>query len=95
MEHIQEAQKSEIKLFDELLKDLVQAIPEPERLSEDLAYRFTKICSAHPESVLRAISRHAYCLFQNATRKGQIGHTPHFNATSESQQTNRHQYYIS
>ena len=40
-----EAQKAEVNLFDELLKDLVQAIPEPEQLWEDHAYRFMKIFS--------------------------------------------------
>ena len=79
-----EAQKSEIKLFDELLKDLVQAIPEPEqtmgrpRLSihENLFCAIQKVYS-------QLSSRRAYSLFQNATEKGQISHAPHFNATSE------------
>ena len=79
-----EAQKSEIKLFDELLKDLVQAIPEPEqtmgrpRLSihENLFCAIQKVYS-------QLSSRRAYGLFQNATEKGQISHAPHFNATSE------------
>jgi transposase len=78
------AQKAEVRLFDELLKDLVQAIPEPEqsmgrpRLSihENLFCAIQKVYS-------QLSSRRAYSLFQNATEKGQIGHTPHFNATSE------------
>ena len=79
-----EAQKSEIKLFDELLKDLVQAIPEPEqqtmgrpRLSihENLFCAIQKVYS-------QLSSRRAYGLFQNATEKGQIDHVPNFNAPS-------------
>jgi transposase len=79
-----EAQKAEIKLFDELLKDLVQAIPEPEqtmgrpRLSmhESLFCGIQKVYS-------QLSSRRAYSLFQNATVRGQIEHAPHFNAPSK------------
>ncbi len=78
------AQKTEIKLFDELLKDLVQAIPEPEqqtmgrpRLSihENLFCAIQKVYS-------QLSSRRAYGLFQNATEKGQISHPLNFNAPS-------------
>jgi transposase len=79
-----EAQKAEVNLFDELLKDLVKAIPEPEqtigrpRLSihENLFCAIQKVYS-------QLSSRRAYSLFQNATDKGQINHVPHFNAPSE------------
>lgn len=78
------AQKEEVKLFDELLSDLVQVIPEPEQktgrprlpLSENLFCAIQKVYS-------QLSSRRAYTLFKNATAKGQIDHTPHFNATSE------------
>jgi transposase len=79
-----EAQKSEIKLFDEMLEDLVQAVTEPEQIlgrprlpiHENLFCAIQKVYS-------QLSSRRAYGLFQNATQKGQISHAPHFNATSE------------
>ncbi len=79
-----EAQKAEIKLFDELLKDLVEAIPEPEQtmgrpripLKESLFCAIQKVYS-------QLSSRRAYSLFQNATERGQIDHAPHFNAPSK------------
>jgi transposase len=79
-----EAQKIEVKLFDELLKDLVQTIPEPEQsmgrprlpLHETLFCAIQKVYS-------QLSSRRAYSLFQNATERGQINHAPHFNAPSK------------
>lgn len=79
-----EAQKAEFKLFDELLKDLVQAIPESEQtmgrprlpLKESLFCAIQKVYS-------QLSSRRAYSLFQNATERGQIEHAPHFNAPSK------------
>jgi transposase len=79
-----EAQKAEVKLFDELLKDLVKAIPEPEQttgrprlsLQENLFCAVQKVYS-------QLSSRRAYSLFQNATDKGQINHAPHFNTPSK------------
>jgi uncharacterized Zn finger protein len=78
------AQKAEVKLFDDLLKDLVKAIPEPEQttgrprlsLQENLFCAIQKVYS-------QLSSRRAHSLFQNATEKGQINHAPHFNSTSE------------
>lgn len=66
------------------LKDLVEAIPEPEQttgrprlpLKESLSYAIQKVYS-------QLSSRRAYSLFQNATERGQIEHTPHFNAPSK------------
>lgn len=79
-----EAQKAEVKLFDDLLKDLVKAIPEPEQtmgrprlsLQESLFCAIQKVYS-------QLSSRRAYSLFQNATDKGQINHAPHFNSPSK------------
>ena len=79
-----EAQKAEVKLFDELLKDLVQAIPEPEQhmgrprlpLRESLFCSIQKVYS-------QLSSRRAHSLFQNANERGQIEHAPHFNAPSK------------
>ena len=77
------AQKAEVHLFDELLKDLVKAIPEPEQtigrprlpLQETLFCAIQKVYS-------QLSSRRAFSLFQNATEKGQISHAPYFNAPS-------------
>jgi transposase len=79
-----EAQKAEVKLFDELLKDLVKAIPEPEQhmgrprlpLQESLFCAIQKVYS-------QLSSRRAFSLFKNATERGQIEHAPHFNAPSK------------
>jgi transposase len=77
------AQKAEVKLFDELLKDLVKAIPEPEQtmgrprlsLQESVFCAIQKVYS-------QLSSRRAHSLFQNATDKGQISHAPNFNQPS-------------
>jgi transposase len=79
-----EAQKAEVKLFDKLLKDLVQAIPEPEQhmgrprlpLRESLFCSIQKVYS-------QLSSRRAHSLFQNAEEREQIEHAPHFNAPSK------------
>ena len=77
------AQKAEVKLFDELLKDLVKAIPEPEQtrgrprlsIQENLFCAIQKVYS-------QLSSRRAHSLFQNAKERGQIDHAPYFNAPS-------------
>jgi transposase len=78
-----EAQKAEIKLFDELLKDLVKAIPEPEQTTgrPRLPIQETLFCSIQ-KVYSQLSSRRAHSLFQNATEKGQISHAPYFNAPS-------------
>lgn len=78
------AQKEEVRLFDALLKDLVQAIPEPARvgagrpslpINEQLFCVIQKVYS-------QLSSRRAYSLFENAKERGQIEHVPYFNVTS-------------
>ena len=77
------AQKAEVKLFDELLKDLVKAIPEPEQtrgrprlsIQENLFCAIQKVYS-------QLSSRRAHSLFQNAKERRQIDHAPYFNAPS-------------
>jgi transposase len=79
-----EAQKAEVKLFDELLKDLLQAVSEPEQhmgrprlpLRESLFCSIQKVYS-------QLSSRRAHSLFQNAEERKQIEHAPHFNAPSK------------
>jgi len=79
-----EAQKAEIKLFDELLKDLVKAIPEPEQTTgrPRLSLQETLFCSIQ-KVYSQLSSRRASGLFQNATERGQINHAPHFNSPSK------------
>ncbi len=79
-----EAQNAEIKLFDELLKDLVKAIPEPEQTMgrPRLSIHETLFCAIQ-KVYSQLSSRRAYGLFQNATERGQINHAPHFNSPSK------------
>ena len=78
-----EAQKAEVNLFDELLKDLVKAIPEPGQTTgrRRLSIHETQFCAIQ-KVYSQLSSRRAYSLFQNATEKGQISHAPYFNAPS-------------
>jgi transposase len=78
-----EAQKAEVKLFDELLKDLAKAIPEPEQTMgrPRLSLQETLFCAIQ-KAYSQLSSRRAHSLFQNATEKGQISHAPNFNQPS-------------
>lgn len=77
------AQTGEIKLFDELLKDLVAGIDEPAQTfgRPRLSLRETAFCSI--QKVYSQLScRRAVSLFGNAVERDQIKHKPHFTATS-------------
>lgn len=78
-----EAQKAEVKLFDELLKDLVQAIPEPEQTMGRPRHSIhdTLFCSIQ-KVYSQLSSRRAYSLFQNAEEREQIEKAPSFNIPS-------------
>ncbi len=78
------AQKAEVHLFDELLRDLVKAIPEPEQTigRPRLSIHETLFCAIQ-KVYSQLSSRRAYSLFENATEKGQIEHTPDFNVPSK------------
>ncbi len=78
------AQKAEVKLFDELLKDLVKAIPEPEQTfgRPRLSIHETLFCAIQ-KVYSQLSSRRAFSLFENATERGQIEHAPHFNSPSK------------
>jgi len=75
------AQTKEIKLFDILLKDLVECIDEPEqkigrprlRLKEQMFCAIQKVYS-------QLSQRRAHTLYRNAEGREQINHAPHFNA---------------
>lgn len=79
-----EAQQEEIHLFDVFLRDIVEAIPEPEQkmgrprlpLREQLFCSIQKVYS-------QLSSRRATGLYQHAAERGQIGHVPHFNTPSK------------
>ena len=79
-----EAQKAEVHLFDELLKDLVKAIPEPEQTigRPRLSLQETLFCAIQ-KVYSQLSSRRAHGLFQNAKEKGQIDHAPDFNVPSK------------
>lgn len=80
-----QAQRQEIELFDELLKDLVASIPEEERgmgrpripLSEAL---FCSVQKTYSQLSLRR----AQSLFNNAVGKEQLNHSPHYNIVSKT-----------
>ena len=78
------AQKAEVKLFDELLKDLVKAIPETEqaRGRPRLSIQETLFCAIQ-KVYSQLSSRRAHSLFQYAVERGQIDHAPRFNAPSD------------
>jgi len=80
-----EAQTNEIRLFDELLKDLVQNVEEPEQekrrgrpkrsLSDELFCSIQKVYS-------QLSSRRSHTLYHNAEEREQVTHVPHFNVSS-------------
>lgn len=79
-----QAQNNEVRLFDELLKDLVDGIEEPEQergrprlsLKESLFCAIQKVYS-------QLSSRRAHSLYKNAEDKDQIGHAPNYNAINK------------
>jgi transposase len=79
-----QAQTAEVRLFDELLKDLVQGMEEPPKGfgRPKLSLRETAFCSIQ-KVYSQLSSRRAVSLFGNAVEKGQIGYKPHFNAVSK------------
>lgn len=78
------AQTSELKLFDELLADLLKDVAEPEHtfgrprlpLNEQLFCSITKVYS-------QLSSRRASTLYRYAAERGFIGHKPHFNVVTK------------
>ncbi|OPY54643.1 MAG: Transposase DDE domain protein [Methanosaeta sp. PtaU1.Bin112] len=79
-----EAQKAEVHLFDELLKDLVKAIPEQDQQTMGrprLSLQETLFCAIQ-KVYSQLSSRRAHSLFNNAVERKQIGHAPNFNQPS-------------
>lgn len=80
-----EAQISELELFDDLLRDLVQSVDEPfedRRGRPSLSPRETAYCSIQ-KVYSQLSSRRAHTLYRDAEDKNQINHAPHFNAVSK------------
>ena len=80
------AQNDEIRLFDELLKDLVENVEEPEgnkrRGRPSLNLRDELFCSI--QKVYSQLSqRRAHTLYRNAEEREQVIHVPHFNAVGK------------
>jgi hypothetical protein len=81
-----ESQTQEITLFDQLLKNLVKSIDEPERegrrgrpqlsLSDELFCAIEKVYS-------QLSQRRAHTLYRNAEERMQVTHVPHFNAVGK------------
>lgn len=78
------AQTSEIKLFDELLKDIVESVEEPQQTfgRPRLSLKEAVFCSVQ-KVYSQLSSRRAHSLFGNAVEREQINHAPHFNAVSK------------
>jgi transposase len=81
-----ESQTNEIRLFDQLLKDLVASVEEPEREIHrgrpQLNVRDELFCAI--QKVYSQLSqRRAYTLYRNAEEREQLTHVPHFNAVGK------------
>lgn len=78
------AQTNEIRLFDILLKDLMESVEEPEQVMgrPRLSMKENLFCAI--QKVYSQLSqRRAYTLYKNAESREQIDHTPHFNAVGK------------
>jgi transposase len=81
-----ESQTQEITLFDQLLKDLVKSIDDPEgegrrgrpqlSLTDELFCAIQKVYS-------QLSQRRAHTLYRNAEEREQVRHAPHFNAVGK------------
>lgn len=75
------AQTNEIKLFDGLLRDLVNGVPEPEQHMgrPRLSIKDIMFCSIQ-KVYSQLSSRRAYSLYANAKEKEKIGKAPNYNS---------------
>jgi transposase len=79
------SQNEEVRLFDELLRDLVQEIEEPEQQGagrKRLSLREQVFCSVQ-KVYSQLSSRRAHSLYKNAQERQQIEKAPHFNAVNK------------
>lgn len=79
-----EAQNNEVRIFDELLKDLVTEIREPEQTMgrPRLPMREQMFCSIQ-KVYSQLSSRRAHSLFRNAEEREQISHAPYYNQVNK------------
>lgn len=79
-----EAQNNEVRIFDELLKDLVTEIDEPEQKMgrPRLPMREQMFCSIQ-KVYSQLSSRRAASLFRNAEEREQISHAPYYNQVNK------------
>jgi len=75
------AQNSEVTLFDRLLADLVESVPEPIQTfgRPKLSQKETVFCAIQ-KVYSQLSSRRAWSLYNNAKERGQIGKAPNYNS---------------
>lgn len=79
------AQTQEIELFDQLLKELVSIVSEPEQMMGRPRLPLSdQIFCAVMKTYSQLSSRRAHCLFRRAEEREQVTHAPHFNAVSKT-----------
>jgi len=78
------AQTSEIRLFDELLRDLVEGMDDPvvQKMGRPRLPLKEQVFCAVQKVYSQLSSRRATSLFKNAEDRRQISHAPHFNTIS-------------
>lgn len=75
------AQNTEVKMFDELLKDLVKAVPEPIQTFGRPRLSLQELLFCAIQKVYSQLSsRRAYSLYMNAQEREQIGKAPNYNS---------------
>jgi transposase len=80
-----EAQTNEVRLFDELLKDLVEDVEEPERIGpgrKPIPLKEQTFCAVQ-KVYSQLSSRRAASLFKNAEEREQISHAPYYNQVNK------------
>ncbi len=76
-----EAQTSEVRQFDELLRDLTEDLDEPEQRMGRPRIPITELLFCSIQKVYSQLSsRRAYSLFKNAEDREQITHAPNYNS---------------
>lgn len=79
------AQTQEIELFDQLLKELVSTVSEPEQtMGRPRLPLSDQVFCAVMKTYSQLSSRRAHCLFRRAEEREQVSHAPHFNAVSKT-----------
>lgn len=78
------AQNVEIKLFDRLLKELIENIPEPRQTlgRPRLSLKESTYCAIQ-KVYSQLSSRRAHSIYESATEKDYITKTPHYNAVNK------------